>query len=123
MLEALGSLGSVRAADTLLGAIVTRGTFGAVHLANCAGSSVSPYRSPRLSLSSGAAAMLLLKALLASLGFLLVLQTVLSFVRSRAWWVRIFDFPRPQIAIASVALLVLFGLINLLAAEEARPCE
>ncbi len=49
------------------------------------------------------------KITLATLGTLVVLQTALSFVRSRAWWVRVFDFPRPQIALCSFVLLVLFG--------------
>lgn len=43
--------------------------------------------------------------IVAGLGALVVVLTGLSFVRSRAWWVRVFDFPRPQIALLSAALL------------------
>lgn len=50
------------------------------------------------------------KFTLATLGALVVIQTALSFVRSRAWWVRVFDFPRPQIALCSLLLLALFGV-------------
>lgn len=57
--------------------------------------------------------MLVIKTTLAVLSVLVVLKTAISFVHSRAWWVRIFDFPRPQIAASSVILLALFGLTNL----------
>lgn len=53
------------------------------------------------------------KIALAVLATVVVAQTALSFVRSRAWWVRVFDFPRLQIAVCSMLLLVLFGLTNL----------
>ena len=53
--------------------------------------------------------MLAFQIILAGLSGIVVLQTALSFVRSRAWWVRIFDFPRPQITLCSAGLLVLFG--------------
>lgn len=66
--------------------------------------------------------MLALKITLAVLSGLVVLQTALSFVRSRAWWVRIFDFPRPQIAASSAVLLALFGVSNL-GFEDAKPWE
>ncbi len=56
--------------------------------------------------------MVVFKLILTVVGWIVVLQTVLSFVRSRAWWVRIFDFPRPQIAASSVILLGFFGAAN-----------
>jgi hypothetical protein len=37
---------------------------------------------------------------LLSAGALLILATVLPFVRTGAWWIRVFDFPRAQIAVA-----------------------
>lgn len=56
--------------------------------------------------------MLLLEIILGALSLLLVVQTALSFVRTRAWWVRIFDFPRAQIAVGTLLLLAIFGLTN-----------
>ncbi len=66
--------------------------------------------------------MIALKLALAVLSFVVIVQTALSFVRSRAWWVRIFDFPRAQIAALSTLLLVAFGLANV-GFENARPWE
>lgn len=66
--------------------------------------------------------MIVLKLALAVLSLVVVLQTTLSFVRSRAWWVRIFDFPRAQIAACSAVLLVLFGFANV-GFEDAKPWE
>lgn len=66
--------------------------------------------------------MLLIKSTLAVLSALFILQTALSFVRTRAWWVRTFDFPRPQIAAGSVVLLVLFGATNI-GVEDAKAWE
>jgi endonuclease/exonuclease/phosphatase (EEP) superfamily protein YafD len=50
-------------------------------------------------------------ALHALLGLLIVL-TVLPLLRSQAWWVRVWDFPRPQIA--GLLLLTLLGLAGLM---------
>lgn len=66
--------------------------------------------------------MIALKLALAGLSLVVIVQTALSFVRSRAWWVRIFDFPRAQIAALSALLLVLFGLSNI-GFEDAEPWE
>lgn len=66
--------------------------------------------------------MLIVKAALAVLGAIVIAQTALSLVRSRAWWVRIFDFPRAQIAVASLVLLAIFGALNI-GAEDARGWE
>lgn len=62
----------------------------------------------------------MIKATLAAVGGLIALITILSFVRSRAWWVRIFDFPRAQIAVASVLLLSGWGLTNVGDVEARR---
>ena len=42
------------------------------------------------------------------IGFLSIILTVLPFSRLSAWWIRIGDFPRLQIAGVSIAVLVLF---------------
>jgi endonuclease/exonuclease/phosphatase (EEP) superfamily protein YafD len=44
---------------------------------------------------------------LLSAGILLIVATALPLVRTGAWWIRVFDFPRAQIAVA--VLLVLAG--------------
>jgi endonuclease/exonuclease/phosphatase (EEP) superfamily protein YafD len=44
---------------------------------------------------------------LLSAGILLIVATALPLVRTGAWWIRVFDFPRAQIAVA--ALVVLAG--------------
>lgn len=41
-------------------------------------------------------------------GGVMVVMTVLPFVKSDAWWIRIFDFPRVQTASISVAVLVAY---------------
>ncbi len=53
-----------------------------------------------------------IKIILGVFSVLVIVQTVFSFLKTRAWWVRIFDFPRAQIAAASVLLLALFGAAN-----------
>lgn len=57
--------------------------------------------------------MLTLKFILLGLGLLMVVLTALSFVQTRVWWVRMFDFPRAQIAVLSFAILS--GQVGLLA--------
>ena len=49
-----------------------------------------------------------MKVALLALGLFLILATVLSIVRSERWWIRVFDFPRLQIAIMLGAVLILF---------------
>lgn len=66
--------------------------------------------------------MLAVKITLGLLSVLVIAQTAISFVRTRAWWVRIFDFPRAQIAVSSAILFGLFGLANL-GIEEAGAVE
>ena len=57
--------------------------------------------------------MLILKAVLLLFAALLVTVTVLPFSKSPAWWVRIWDFPRLQIAAGAAAVLA--GLAAVLA--------
>ena len=59
--------------------------------------------------------MLILKAVLLVLAAALVLITVLPFSKDPAWWIRIWDFPRLQIAVA--AGVVLAGLAAVVAAR------
>jgi len=66
--------------------------------------------------------MIALKLALAVLSLVVIVQTALSFVRGRAWWIRIFDFPRVQIAALSALLLLAFGFTNV-GFEDARPWE
>jgi endonuclease/exonuclease/phosphatase (EEP) superfamily protein YafD len=53
-------------------------------------------------------ALRILEALLTALGLAGVVTTLLPLSRSKVWWVRIWDFPRPQIA--AVSALALIGL-------------
>ncbi|MDT0632469.1 endonuclease/exonuclease/phosphatase family protein [Rubrivirga litoralis] len=57
------------------------------------------------------------KLTLSVLAVLLVLAVALPFVRKPYWWVRMFDFPRAQIAAAAVVVLVLFGVVHVGFAE------
>lgn len=50
---------------------------------------------------------------LSHIGVALVVATVLPWVRSNRWWIRIFDFPRLQIAVAIVIVLVGFALFRI----------
>ena len=56
------------------------------------------------------------------LGAVVVSGTGLSLIRSRAWWVRMHDFPRAQIAGVSAGLLAL-SLLRNLRARRVRPWE
>ena len=49
-----------------------------------------------------------MKTFLMGLAVLFILATVLPFLRSDAWWVRIFDFPRAQIAVAGILVTVVY---------------
>jgi endonuclease/exonuclease/phosphatase (EEP) superfamily protein YafD len=44
-------------------------------------------------------------------GALLVLATVLPFLKSAKWWIRVFDYPRAQIASAIVVVLLLYAFV------------
>jgi endonuclease/exonuclease/phosphatase (EEP) superfamily protein YafD len=64
-------------------------------------------RTPRAS-----AAMYVIEVILFVLALLVVLQTGVTLVRTRVWWVRIFDFPRAQILAVSAFLLVATVLVH-----------
>lgn len=49
----------------------------------------------------------MLRGALLVLAWVLIVATVLPFVRREAWWIRLLDFPRPQITIAALAVIVL----------------
>lgn len=49
-----------------------------------------------------------MKIVLVVLALLLVTATALPFLRFDQWWIRVFDFPRGQIAIAGIAVIVIF---------------
>jgi endonuclease/exonuclease/phosphatase (EEP) superfamily protein YafD len=50
-----------------------------------------------------------LDLLLLTIAWLLILATLSSLIRHQAWWVRIFDFPRSQLALlGSIILLLLY---------------
>ena len=49
-----------------------------------------------------------MKSALFILGILFILATALPIVRSEEWWIRVFDFPRLQIAILLAGVLILF---------------
>jgi endonuclease/exonuclease/phosphatase (EEP) superfamily protein YafD len=50
-------------------------------------------------------------------GGVLLLATALPFIRSGAWWIRVFDFPRTQVA----ALLLAVFVASLFVLDPARP--
>lgn len=52
-----------------------------------------------------------MEALLIAVGTLLVVMTALPFSRHDAWWIRIFDFPRAQIAVLSAGVLAAYLLL------------
>jgi hypothetical protein len=54
-----------------------------------------------------------------SLGLLAVVATLLPLFRKGAWWIRIFDFPRAQIAFLAVLVL----LADLAFTGAARPAS
>ncbi|NNF59332.1 MAG: endonuclease [Rhodothermaceae bacterium] len=62
------------------------------------------------------------KITLLALAILLLIATVLPFVRSPYWWVRMFDFPRAQIAVGMLVVLGLYGIVNL-GVAQAKPYE
>ncbi len=47
---------------------------------------------------------------LLTVGCLMIAATAIAWLRTDAWWVRIFDFPRAQIAVTSIVVLLAFGL-------------
>ena len=53
------------------------------------------------------------RIILIALAGLIVLATALSLVRSDAWWVRMFDFPRMQLTVAALVVVALYVGSNL----------
>ncbi len=49
-----------------------------------------------------------MKIVLIVLALLLVIATALPLLRLDQWWIRVLDFPRAQITIAGIVLLVLY---------------
>lgn len=49
-----------------------------------------------------------MKTFFIALAVFFIVATVLPLVRSEAWWVRIFDFPRAQIAIAGILITAVY---------------
>ena len=60
------------------------------------------------------------KVILAGLAVLWIVATVLPLARVPYWWVRMFDFPRAQIAVGALVTLALFGVANIGLAEPSR---
>ena len=56
--------------------------------------------------------MSVVKLVLSALAVVFILAAVLPLVRKPYWWVRMFDFPRAQIAVGAVVVLALFGVVN-----------
>ena len=63
--------------------------------------------------------MSVVRIVLIVLALLFIVATALPFVRSPHWWVRMFDFPRAQIAVAALLTLAAFGVINVGVTEAA----
>jgi len=61
-----------------------------------------------------------LRLVLVAFAVLFVVATLLPLVRSSAWWVRMFDFPRMQIAVGSVVVLALYGVLVVWTGQPGR---
>src|SRR3546814_697633 len=53
-----------------------------------------------------------MKVAFVAIGALAILATLLPFIRSDRWWIRIFDYPRQQIAFVIAATLVILILLG-----------
>ncbi len=53
-----------------------------------------------------------MEAVLVSIGYLMIAATVVPLVRADVWWVRVFDFPRLQIALLLVLTFVIYLLVR-----------
>ena len=51
-----------------------------------------------------------MQAALLFFAWVLIVATVLPFVRREAWWIRVFDFPRTQICFGALVVLILLSL-------------
>lgn len=62
------------------------------------------------------------KVALLVLAVAFILATALPFIRAPYWWVRMWDFPRAQIAVGIVGVLALYGLTNI-GLTQTKPYE
>lgn len=53
-----------------------------------------------------------MKILLLSLASILIIATILPLVHYEEWWIRIFDFPRTQIAVSGIVIFGIFLLFS-----------
>ena len=60
------------------------------------------------------------KLFLFTIAAIVIVATVLPLFRQPYWWIRMFDFPRAQIAIIGLIVLGLFGTVNIGVAEASR---
>lgn len=63
------------------------------------------------------------RIILTGIALLLCGFTVMPFVRTSAWWVRGFDFPRVQITVMMAVVLVALGLVQILEWRRRRTAE
>lgn len=61
-----------------------------------------------------------LRIVLTVLAVVLVVATALPLLRSSEWWVRMFDFPRMQIAVAAVVVLALYAAFDVWLGEPSK---
>lgn len=57
----------------------------------------------------------LLRIMLSLIALVLCVFTVMPLVRTNVWWVRIFDFPRVQITVVMVVVLLAWGVVYMMA--------
>ena len=60
------------------------------------------------------------KLILFVLAAIVIVATILPLFRQPYWWIRMFDFPRAQIALIGLVVLGVFGIVNLGVAEASR---
>lgn len=53
-----------------------------------------------------------MEAVLVAIGYLMIAATALPIVRADAWWVRVFDFPRLQVALVLVLVLIAYLFVR-----------
>jgi endonuclease/exonuclease/phosphatase (EEP) superfamily protein YafD len=53
----------------------------------------------------------MLQITLLAVAWVLIVATVLPFVRREAWWIRVFDFPRTQITVLALAVTIILLLL------------
>lgn len=53
-----------------------------------------------------------MEAVLVAIGYLMIAATALPIVRADAWWVRVVDFPRLQVALVLVLVLIAYLFVR-----------